>query len=494
MLRALLIGLSIVLFSSVSATTVLNTANGKLYIPYIQAGQQVFEVELDYVPETGSFAVAQLRQRQHDTVPVYGQALTLSPEGMLQLPRLEVDGSLFQVTLRYQPADNTLSIDEVQPVTDADPQRGTLLSTTASGSYSQLQISQLIALTSLSSPVPLNLTANNGVSLYTLTYQTLDPAGTLTTASALLALPDGATSPRPLVALQHGTQVNDAAIFDENRSESLLLAAAGYVVVAADYLGFGQSTGLHPYIHAHSLATSVVDALRAARTAAQQQGLSLNGQVFLAGYSEGGYATLAAQRELESLHRDEFQLTASAAMAGPYDLSGTMVQRVLDSTPHPSPYYFPYLLLALQQVYGLLDGLSEGFAAPYDSGIASYFDGSHSDAEINAYLPASHQAIFQAQFSQDLSNPDSRLSALLRANDLLRWKPQTATRLYHCVKDDQVPFANSQNAYDSFQALGATQVALMPVEDDRYDQSDAHANCAIPIMLMAKTWFDSLVQ
>jgi hypothetical protein len=44
---------------------------------------------------------------------------------------------------------------------------------------------------------------------------------------------------------------------------SLIFAARGYVVVAADYVGLGVSETFHPYLHAESEATAVVDALRA---------------------------------------------------------------------------------------------------------------------------------------------------------------------------------------------------------------------------------------
>ena len=41
-------------------------------------------------------------------------------------------------------------------------------------------------------------------------------------------------------------------------------------------------------------------------------------ELFLLGYSEGGYATMALHRELQQFHSDEFTVTASAPMAGPW--------------------------------------------------------------------------------------------------------------------------------------------------------------------------------
>ena len=69
-----------------------------------------------------------------------------------------------------------------------------------------------------------------------------------------------------------------------------------------------------------------------------------NDQVFLAGYSEGGYATLAAQSGIESNYSEEITITASFPMAGAYDLAGTMVDYFLSEPEYENPYYVPYVL------------------------------------------------------------------------------------------------------------------------------------------------------
>lgn len=495
MLRPTLFTLCCALSLPAFGNSLFNPGNGKLFIPYILVGEQVFDAELSLSADTGLLEITRLRQRHNNPAPAYGQGVRFSPDGVLKLPRIHVDGALYQADLTYLPNSQALTVNNILPVDDDLPQRGAVLSNSQVDSYTQLQLSQILTLFNLQRGLNIDLQIKNGIAVHKLVYRTIDPAGELTRASALLILPLDTASPRPLMAVQHGTQVMDSEALTEELADAPAfgLAANGYVVVAADYLGFGESAGLHPYVHARSLASAVVDALRAARLAAGEQGVPLNRQLFLAGYSEGGYATLAVQRELETYHADEFSITASAPMAGPYDLSGSMVQRVLDATPHPNPYYFPYITLMLQRVYGLFDGLGEAFTAPYDTTILDYFDGQRSDTEINAYLPASHLSLFQPQVYADLANPDSWIAGALRENDLLRWRPEAPTRLYHCVADEQVPFANSQAAYDSFKALGAAQVELVAVEDSALNRGRVHANCSIPLMLMAKEWLDSLL-
>ena len=121
----------------------------------------------------------------------------------------------------------------------------------------------------------------------------------------------------------------------------IVFAPGGYVVCMPDYLGLGLGEGLHPYCHAKSEATATVDMLRATRQVCDEQDIHLNDQTFLFGYSQGGHATMAAARELELYHTDEFTLTASAPMSGPYDISGAQTELVVSDEPYSAPITCP---------------------------------------------------------------------------------------------------------------------------------------------------------
>ena len=120
-----------------------------------------------------------------------------------------------------------------------------------------------------------------------------------------------------------------------------MYAAQGYAVVATDYLGFAKSTySYHPYLHADSEASSVIDSIRAARNAASGVGSTLSGKVMLTGYSQGGHSSMAAHRAIERDNAGEINVVAGAHLAGPYNLSGS-----LKSTAVIAGYQFfvPYL-------------------------------------------------------------------------------------------------------------------------------------------------------
>ena len=134
-------------------------------------------------------------------------------------------------------------------------------------------------------------------------------------------------------------------------------------------------------------ANTVIDMIRAGRNFCNESDLiQLNNQISLVGYSEGGYATLAAQKMMEQDYPDEFDITISFPMAGPYNLSGTMVDLMLNGEPYGAPYYLPYILLAYIEYYELGE-LDEFFLAEYAEILPILFDGYHSGGEIDDQLP-----------------------------------------------------------------------------------------------------------
>src|ERR1017187_3652768 len=85
---------------------------------------------------------------------------------------------------------------------------------------------------------------------------------------------------------------------------------------------------------------------RAAKNYCASNSIGLNGQLFLAGYSQGGDTVMALDRDLERYYTNEFTVTACAPMAGPYDLSGVELNDILSPRCPPNPYYAAYVLVA----------------------------------------------------------------------------------------------------------------------------------------------------
>ena len=340
----------------------------------------------------------------------------------------------------------------------------------------------------------------NGVDVYKVIYGTIDAAGKAVEASGGLCIPKGNLPHAPLVSYQHGTIAEKEDVPSRGFPRAyetfvgLILGGDGMAVSMPDYLGLGDSEGMHPYVHAATEATASVDLLRAARTIAQEQSLALDRELFLLGYSQGGHATMALTRMIEEDHASEFVITASSPMAGPYGLSGVMVDRLLSDEPYGAPSYLPYLMLGYNAVYKLYPGPADFFAVPYASTIPPLFNGNYSSGQIDAAMPDVPKRIIRANVLQAFQNdPNHPLRVRLWENNLYDWTPKSPMRMYHCLADELVPYANSQLAMAMFQSRGATQVQLY-TPDNLEGLNLGHGDCAGPSLLGARDWFLKLVE
>ena len=363
--------------------------------------------------------------------------------------------------------------------------RGKLLSIQLLQTLSRTDIQILLSLVGVEMPV------SNGVHFIKLEYETVGPSGEVTTASGGLAVPAGVPGTFPLVSYQHGTILERSGAPSSFTTESIIavsMAASGYVCAAPDYLGLGSSAfPFHPYHHAKTEASAVVDMLRASRNYASLSNISLNGKVFLLGYSQGGHATLAAHRAIEQLPAREFDLVASAPGAGAYDLSGVTLTDSLSSRQPPNPYYFAYLVTAYQRIYQIAPSVASLFRPPYNVQIPPLLDGFHTSEDLNNTMPRiPTESMDPTLLAQVRADPEHPFRKALRENDLLDWSPVAPIQLYHCTGDQDVLYANSEVALARLRANGGKSVELVnrgPMD---------HGGCVISALLGAKEWFDSL--
>lgn len=325
------------------------------------------------------------------------------------------------------------------------------------------------------------------VDVYTITYYTEDTKGDLTIASGALFVPKGKDN-LPLMSLHHGTQTNRSKAGSVNPQlyspEGFIGGGLGYFTLVPDYLGLGASNLLHPYLHAKSSADAVIDFIRACRTIASKINVKLNGQVFLAGYSEGGYVTLAAHREIQQKYSSEINVTASSPMAGPYDLYLTS-QAILKNTNYGKPSYMAYLAMTYNSIYGW-NNLKGIFNSPYADVIPSLFDGTKNIDDVDAQLTSDLTKLFTKDFLDSfLAGTETQFSAALRENSLINWVPIAPVRFYHGSADQFVPYENSTKAREYFISNGAN-VELVTIEGGN------HNTALMPSILGAIDWFNGI--
>jgi len=325
-------------------------------------------------------------------------------------------------------------------VADDETGPGALHGTTPLGTVPTQAIIQAMADSRLPAVVPVY-----DVETFRLTYMTSDGEGQPILASGLLAVPKRAAgAPSPVISYQHATIFRDAEAPSNNPTASepsVVMASMGYIVVAADYVGYGVSRGTpHPYLLSAPTAAAVVDLLHAARAHADRSGLVFNGQLFLVGYSEGGYATAAAHRALQDAGGDFARaLVGSAPGGGPLDVGATL-DELLRRVRHENA------LLGILVDPDLLQNLGSSLRRQVR------------DELLKKLLPGDTDVLFQTTFIDNFLANDR--AAINRDSDVHDWRPVAPVRLFHGREDQTVPFVASAHAQQAMQARGAPDVLL----------------------------------
>ena len=325
-----------------------------------------------------------------------------------------------------------------QPVVPVNPAgAGQLQSATLLGSIAATDIAQ--ALQAQDSRIP-DLVPRYDVLAYRLEYTTSDVNGQPIRASGLVGVPaKAAGAASPVLSYQHGTIFRDSEAPSNNAVASevaLVMASVGYIVLAPDYVGYGASKGApHPYLLSGPSAAAVVDFLTAAQTWRRQQGVADNGQLFMTGYSEGGYVTLAAHRALQWGNSPHLQnLRQVVVGAGPYNVQATMD--------------------------GLVDVVRQEnkvVGALINPGFLRHLGGSAQRevrrALLKALLPNDADVVIDATFIDNFLSDD--VPNLNRLSNVHQWRPTLPVRFYHGKDDRTVPYASAASTVQAMQAQGA---------------------------------------
>ena len=329
-----------------------------------------------------------------------------------------------------------------QPPENSAP--GALLSGSMVNTITPAQITQ--AFKDPESRIQSGIVPRYSVSSYRLNYVTTDKNGAKVTASGLVSVPVKAAGARsPVLSYQH------ASTFRNNQAPSikveaveppLVLASLGYIVVSPDYVGFGASYGVeHPYLTSSPSSRAVIDMLSAAQTWRRQAGVVDNGQLFLAGYSEGGYATMAAHRAIHQQGGElKTQLQAAVPGAGPYD-----VQETLDEQLDRVRKLFPPLALLIDP-----DHLSDASESVRNE-VRRLL--------LRQMVPEDGDVRYQTLF-MDRFLADDKAGIAAEHSVHLGWAPSVPVYLFHGRGDLTVPYSAAESARDTLRAAGAPDVTL----------------------------------
>ena len=240
-----------------------------------------------------------------------------------------------------------------------------------------------------------------GIDVHKLYYNTVDPTGAATTATAAMMVPTGSaagcTGARPIVVYAHGTTderaFNIADLNDEDNGEGLLIAAVfaaqGYIVVAPNYAGYDQSAlTYHPYLHADQQSKDTADALTAARASLPTSfvpAVTYSTKLFITGYSQGGFVAMATHRLLQ---QTGVAVTAAAPMSGPYALAAFADAVFQGRVVRGSPDFAAFITTSYQRAYGdIYTSPTAIFEAAYAPGIETLLPAAD-PSQLGTKLPA----------------------------------------------------------------------------------------------------------
>jgi pimeloyl-ACP methyl ester carboxylesterase len=324
-----------------------------------------------------------------------------------------------------------------------------------------------------------------GVKSYTVYYATKWKGKTVK-ASGLLLTPLGTNEPAPLISVQHGTSFSkDEAPTASPYTGMELFASAGYVVLMPDYLGYGSSSEIfHPYYDKAYSALAVIDMIRASKEFLLKEKIGFNDKLFLAGYSEGGYVTLAAAAEIENNMSHNLKVSAVAAGAGGYDLTH-MLKGITTNSFYSYPAYLAFVLMSYNNTYDWDNPLTYYFRKIYSDALTKYMGGGYRGWTINSHLTTDLPTLFEPNFYASLKNADGQLilKSALKNNTVSGWKTKTPIRLYHGTKDEIIPFKNSEVTLKSFHDAGSSRVTLTAIP------GGTHGSSLLPMMEQFIPWF-----
>jgi pimeloyl-ACP methyl ester carboxylesterase len=333
--------------------------------------------------------------------------------------------------------------------------------------------------------------ARNSVKLYRITYSSVVPerGNKPIVASGLLAIPDTQATSFPMVSYQHGTVYGKQQVpsFPDQSEETQLMlaqfAGQGYIVIGADYFGMGISKEPDGYVVKGSHQQACFDMLMASRSVLAQMKLSAP-KLFLGGWSQGGFVTMAFLEKLESIG---VPVGAAATASAPVDIfvalnSFLYFPRKIDANWITT--IFILLSFSYEDYYGI-PGLAHSVLndAYYDIS-RKFYEGQPLDP---SQIPTDLHKLVRSEYfdSQFLANSAFGRLAADKAQ-AYRWIIRSPVRNYYGESDEAIPTGLGQLAMTYQHAMGSGNLEVEAISTGNTSHRGTYAT-SVP---QWKIWFD----
>jgi len=398
-------------------------------------------------------------------------------------------------------------------------------------------INTSVMLNIVKAKIDANATNAFGYKAVKITYKTKGQNNEDITASGLLVIPSATEAynayrisqgetPFSISAIcdNHGTIFTNAEAptnsiklsdgnFTSNDIEQLyttMVAYAGFAVVAPDYIGYGDSNNIvHPYMLKKASARASLDMIRASMRYMTDNNILFNGQLYISGYSQGGYTAMALAQDIEENHSDEFKLMGVAPMAGPYDLKGLGDIEVNATHLMQYPAFLEYIVSSYSQ-YNTNITLDDILNSDINKTTFNpLFMGDYNGTVIQVstfglsaqggYKEYNASKLFSASFINDYqNNQNNAVKVAFEENSVYNWTPKAKIHLIQCADDEIIPISMTTIAYNKFIANGAIDInktiipTVMLSQQQDATHPFIHANCATEAYGAAINWFNQI--
>jgi pimeloyl-ACP methyl ester carboxylesterase len=333
--------------------------------------------------------------------------------------------------------------------------------------------------------------ARNAVKLYRITYPSVIPehGNKPTLTSGLLAIPDTTDKSLPMVSYQHGTVYGKQQVpsFPEESPETQLMiaqfAGQGYLLIGADYFGLGISSEPEGYMVKGSHQQATYDMINASRQVLAQMKLA-DTRLFLAGWSQGGFVTMALLEKLEGIG---MKVQGTATASAPLDVFALLNGFLSFPRKFDANWLNSIVILssfAYENYYGI-PGLAHSVLTDeyYDVAKKAYDRQPFNPADIPQDL---HKLIRPEYFNaQYFAN--SAYGRLIGSAQAYRWVIASPVHNYYGESDEAITIGVGKMAMTYAQSMGSGNTQVEAISTGKTTHRGTFAT-AVPLW---KIWFDS---
>ena len=270
---------------------------------------------------------------------------------------------------------------------------------------------------------------------------------------------------------------------------TLFSAYGGFILLMPDYIGFGGSKNhYHPYLMKKSSANAVKDFIAAAVDFANKNMIELapNRDIFLTGYSQGGYVALASLSKIENSF--SYNIDLAAPMDGPYLLE-PFGKAITKAKTFKVPSFVADVCYSYAKTYG--KKITSLIKEPYASRLSKLFNGNYTREQIDSQLTTKMRGeggLLSDEIIEDYDTSWFRLKLAQNTAPKLISSYLTPIKLIHCKGDDVVPYDMAEATLKILKTAGS-KADLITIENEINSKPLSHIKCAEPAYIYTAKMF-----